>query len=56
MSTHKNLESQIREIRGHRVMLDDDLARLYGVETGALKRAVRRNLECFPEDFMFQIT
>ena len=37
-------------------MLDKDLAELYGVETGALTRAVRRNLDRFPEDFMFQLT
>jgi len=56
MSDEKNLKTQIRDIRGHRVMLDNDLARLYGVETGALKRAVRRNPKRFPEDFMFQLT
>ena len=43
-------------IRGQRVMLDADLARLYGVETKALKRAVNRNMERFPEDFMFQLS
>ena len=43
-------------IRGERVMLDVDLARLYGVPTKALNRAVKRNLERFPEDFMFQLT
>jgi phage regulator Rha-like protein len=43
-------------IRGQKVMLDEDLADLYGVETGALNRAVRRNLDRFPEDFMFQLT
>lgn len=43
-------------IRGSRVLLDEDLAVLYGVETGALVRAVKRNLERFPEDFMFQLS
>lgn len=43
-------------IRSHKVMLDSDLAALYGVETGALTRAVRRNIDRFPPDFMFQLT
>ena len=43
-------------IRGQRVMLDSDLAKLYGVETKALNRQVRRNLIRFPEDFMFQLS
>lgn len=43
-------------IRGQKVLLDINLAELYGVETKILKRAVRRNLERFPEDFMFQLT
>jgi len=43
-------------IRGQKVMLDADLARLYGVETKALNRAVKRNSERFPGDFMFQLT
>jgi hypothetical protein len=43
-------------IRGEKVMLDSDLAALYGVETGALNRAARRNLGRFPPDFMFQLT
>jgi hypothetical protein len=43
-------------IRGQKVMLDADLARLYGVETKALNRAVKRNIERFPSDFMFQLT
>jgi hypothetical protein len=49
------IEARILLIRGHRVMLDTDLASLYGVETKALTRAVRRNLERFPGDFMFQL-
>lgn len=43
-------------IRGEKVMLDSDLAALYGVETGALNRAVTRNLNRFPPDFLFQLT
>lgn len=43
-------------IRGHKVMLDSDLAKLYGVETKRLNEAVKRNIERFPEDFMFQLT
>ena len=50
------IQNKIYEIRGYRVMLDFDLSDLYGVETGALKRAVRRNIERFPEDFMFELT
>ena len=42
-------------IRGQNVMLDRDLAVLYGVPTKALKQAVRRNLECFPDDFIFVV-
>jgi len=45
--------SKIYLIRGRKVMLDRDLAELYGVETKRLKEAVRRNIERFPEDFMF---
>lgn len=48
--------SRIHTVRGHRVMLDRDLAGLYGVPTKALKQAVRRNRERFPEDFMFEMT
>lgn len=50
------IQQKIFEIRGQRVMLDFDLAALYGVETGALNQAVKRNIERFPEDFMFQLT
>ena len=50
------IESRIFVIRGQKVMLDADLAELYGVETKALNRAVKRNLERFPYDFMFQLT
>jgi len=50
------VEHLIFPIRGHRVMIDEDLARLYGVETKSLVRAVTRNLDRFPSDFMFQLT
>ncbi len=50
------IESMIYLIRGHKVMLDSDLASLYGVETKALKRAVKRNINRFPEDFMFEMS
>jgi hypothetical protein len=49
------IERAILVLRGHKVILDADLAVLYGVETKALNRAVKRNLERFPADFMFQI-
>jgi hypothetical protein len=48
-------EKRIMLLRGLRVMLDYDLAELYGVETRALKQAVRRNLDRFPADFMFEL-
>ena len=51
-----NIESLIRVIRGKQVMLDRDLAELYEVETAQLNRQVKRNIERFPEDFMFQLT
>ncbi|HEX3361231.1 MAG TPA: ORF6N domain-containing protein [Solirubrobacterales bacterium] len=47
---------RIHVIRDHQVMLDEDLAGLYGVETKALTRAVRRNEDRFPDDFMFQLS
>lgn len=50
------VQDLIYEVRGKKVMLDYDLARLYGVETKALKQAVRRNLGRFPEDFMFTLS
>ncbi len=52
----EHIEQKIHIIRGHRVMLDSDLAGLYAVETKQLNRAVKRNSERFPADFMFQIT
>ena len=51
-----NIENLIHVIRGKQVMLDVDLARLYGVETKRLNEQVKRNIERFPEDFMFQLT
>ena len=50
------IERRIYLIRGQRVMLDSDLAELYRVETRALVQSVKRNIERFPEDFMFQLT
>ena len=50
------LANKIYEFRGQKVMLDSDLAELYGVETKQLKRQVRRNIDRFPEDFMFELT
>lgn len=51
----ERIESRILVIRGHRVMLDADLADVYGTTTKALNQAVRRNAERFPADFMFQL-
>ena len=51
-----SIKSMIRVIRGQQVMLDFDLAFLYGVETKALNQAVKRNTNRFPEDFMFKLT
>ncbi len=50
------IENQILRIRNQNIMLDSDLASLYGVETKTLIRAVKRNLTRFPDDFMFQLT
>lgn len=50
------IEPLIRTIRGQQVLLDSDLAILYGVETRQLNQQVKRNIERFPEDFMFQLT
>src|SRR5580698_308296 len=50
------IRKKIYEIRGQKVMLDFDLAELYGVETKVFNQAVKRNTDRFPEDFMFQIT
>jgi len=50
------IQSKIYEVRGVRVMLDFDLAQMYQVETRTLKQAVRRNIERFPDDFMFRLS
>ena len=50
------IQNKIYEIRGQRVMFDRDLAELYGVSTGNLNKAVKRNIERFPGRFMFQLT
>ncbi len=52
----ENVHEFIYLIRGQKVMLDDDLARLYEVRTKELNKAVKRNQERFPEDFMFQLS
>jgi len=52
----ERIQGSIIQLRGERVMLDADLAMLYGVETKALTRAVRRNIERFPADFMFRLS
>jgi phage regulator Rha-like protein len=52
----ETIEQKIFLIRGHKVMIDRDIARLYGVETKYLNRQVRRNIERFPEEFMFNLT
>lgn len=50
------IQSKIYDIRGQKVMIDRDLAEMYGVETRTLNQAVKRNVDRFPEDFMFQLT
>lgn len=52
----ERIEQKIYVVRGERVMLDSDLAEIYGVETKMFNRAVKRNIKRFPEDFMFQLT
>ncbi len=54
--TETLIETKIYLIRGQKVMLDIDLSEMYGVETKRLKEQVRRNIERFPEDFMFELT
>ncbi len=56
VSNIETIKDRILEIRGQRVMLDRDLAELYGVETKVLNQAVKRNISRFPEDFMFVLT
>jgi hypothetical protein len=50
------IKNSILDIRGKRVILDYELAKLYGIETKRLKESVRRNIRRFPEDFMFELT
>ena len=52
----EHIKNSILDIRGKKVMLDMDLAKVYEVETRVLKQAVRRNIDRFPSDFMFQLT
>jgi phage regulator Rha-like protein len=56
MDELKNIKSMIFEVRGYQVMLDEDLARIYQVETRVLNQAVKRNMDRFPPEFMFQLT
>src|SRR5258705_3324731 len=56
MQIIRSIQNRIYEIRGQKVMLDFDLAALYEVETRVLNQAVKRNIERFPEDFMFILT
>lgn len=56
MQIIKSIQSRIYEVRGERVMLDFDLALLYEVETKVLNQAVKRNIERFPDDFMFRLS
>lgn len=56
MITDEEVVSKIYLLRGKKVMLDRDLAEMYGVDTGQFKRQVRRNIDRFPEDFMFEMT
>lgn len=53
---HERIERAILLIRGHKVMLDVDLAALYEVDTKVLNQAVKRNIDRFPPDFAFQLT
>ena len=56
MQIIQSIQNRIHVIRGERVLLDRDLAALYGTETKALNLAVKRNIQRFPQDFMFQLT
>lgn len=56
MEIIRSIQNRIYELRGERVMLDKDLASLYETETKVLNQAVKRNIERFPKDFMFQLT
>ena len=52
----ERIETKIYQLRGQKVMIDRDLAELYGIETRTFKQAIKRNIERFPDDFMFQLT
>lgn len=56
LTTQEQIQAHIYTIRGMQVMLDKDLAVYYGITTSALNQAVKRNIDRFPEDFMFQLT
>lgn len=56
MESAANIQKMLYVIRGQKIMLDSDLAVLYGVETRVLNQAVRRNLDHFPADFMFELS
>lgn len=56
MNNLQLIQSKIYDIRGQKVMLDFDLAKLYGIETKVLKQAIKRNQKRFPSDFMFELT
>jgi len=56
MNELKRIESMIFEIRGQQVMMDADLAEIYQVETRVMNQAVKRNIDRFPSEFMFQLT
>jgi len=56
LSPSRTSRAAILILRGHRVLLDSELAALYGIETRVLNQAVKRNPERFPEDFRFQLT
>jgi len=56
VSHYNDIKSKILTFRGSQVMIDRDLAELYGVETRVLNQAVKRNIDRFPQDFMFQLT
>lgn len=55
-TSQKHIENRILNIRGAQVMFDSDLAEIYGVSTSRLNEQVKRNIERFPDDFMFQLT
>ena len=56
MEIIQSIQNRIYEVRGERIMLDRDLAYLYGTETKVLNLSVKRNIKRFPKDFMFQLT